>query len=121
MKDVIRGLKQDIKALADAGRAYGLRIRDASGPARAELRTLKRSQEGGEARRLLLLYAFLRGVPYRALEARCSEDGSHLRAGLIRDVVDRGRGRGLTVDLSDVEAWMGPISAETTEVPGCAA
>ena len=74
-KKDLPALRVEIRRLAVEGRAYNPRIRAARGPERHQLRGEK-GGVGQDARTLLLIYAFLRGVPYRVLEPKCLEDTS---------------------------------------------
>ncbi len=69
-KSSLTKLQSEIKSLAADGRALNPRIQGASGRERASLRREK-AEVGDRARHLLLAYAFLRGVPYAALEGTC--------------------------------------------------
>jgi hypothetical protein len=65
-------LKQQIKTLASQGKALHkqiieLRAQPDTGPERCRLWMSKRAV-GAEARRVLLAYAYARGVPYKAVE-----------------------------------------------------
>lgn len=103
-KKDLPGLRAEIKRLADEGRSYHPRIREARGPERHALRMEKKSV-GEEARVLLLAYALLRGVPYRALEARCREDAGG--RGWLVSAVGRAAARWAGAELPDgsAEAW----------------
>jgi len=113
-KKDLPGLRAEIKRLADEGRAYHSRIRAARGPERHALR-MEKKDVGEGARVLLLAYALLRGVPYRALEARCREDVDG--RGWLVSAVRREAGRWAPDGVQDeaVEAWFG------AEAPGEAA
>ena len=77
MNDQIRKLKQEIIALASEGkqihaRVIQLRAQADTGPERESLWKDKRAI-GTQARCRLLAYAYLRGVPYRAVETNAVE------------------------------------------------
>lgn len=77
MNDHIRNLKQDIIALASQGRTLHsqiiqLRSQPGTGKEREAMWTEKRTI-GTQARCRLLAYAYLRSVPYRAVEANAVE------------------------------------------------
>jgi len=67
-------LKNRIKDLAAEGRALRGRIQQTRGLERHALWNEKRSV-GAKARITLLAYGFLRGMPYRRIEAHWHEDG----------------------------------------------
>lgn len=69
MKSIIT-LKNEVKRLAEHGRAIAHEIRKSSGLDRYHLWNEKRSI-GTDARYALLAYACIRGVPYERVEARC--------------------------------------------------
>jgi hypothetical protein len=76
-------LKAQIRDLAQQGREVRNHIRCASGLARDALWNDKRAI-GRHARGLLLVYGYLRGVPYRRIEPRCHEGGDAHAALLTR-------------------------------------
>jgi hypothetical protein len=61
------GLKEEIKRLADEGRAQNALLAPTTGAERQAVRARKWAV-GREARARLLAYALLRGVPYGSLE-----------------------------------------------------
>lgn len=65
-------LREEIKRLADEGRGFSARIQASRGLDRHYLR-LEKADVGRAARVCLLAYGLLRGVPYRAMEARTRE------------------------------------------------
>lgn len=63
----LSALRAEIRELAAQGRALNPAIQAASGRNRQSLR-IQKAEIGDRARHLLLAYAFLRGIPYIALE-----------------------------------------------------
>ena len=117
-KSELVGLRDEVKRLADEGRALNPRIAAAFGDARHEARQVK-GGIGYRARVALLAYALLRDVPYESLE-RTTRDTDWSRARLRRDLAAflLKRRPGPLPDGDEEEAvsdWMRAPSAEAAQ------
>lgn len=96
-------LKQEIKDREAASREIRKRIQASSGLDRHEAWMEKRS-EGSTTRCLLLIYAMLRGVPRRVLEAKYSYDDHYwIHNGMSHMAAQRGFAE-LTKEA--IEKWL---------------
>ena len=108
MKTVISQLKKFVCACAIAGAVAAKRVSETSGPERWRHWAEKRSA-GWPSRHALLAYAFARGVPYLALEARVREGNGPS----VERVEAWLREAGAVVEAGAVEAWIrGEAKAE---------
>lgn len=133
MKDLTltNNLKSQIKTLASQGKALHkqiieLRAQPDTGPERCQLWMDKRAV-GAQARRLLLAYAYLRGMPYKAVEPK-SVPGNIPWCGdianLILDEASRRDNAAREALRRTIKAWLDakpaaeqPAPAAESEVP----
>lgn len=109
-KSELQSLQSKIKANAEQACGLNRDIQAASGPIRAQLRYEKKCL-GYETRNLLLAYAFLRGMPYKAAEPACSDKPS-VRG--IKRVVQEELPHS-SADIDDrISSWLDGTSSEAT-------
>lgn len=112
MKEAIVSLKKSIKQSLALAADCNRRIRESSGMDRWWVRAEK-SARGCDARLLLLAYAAARGVPYRALERKCTEDGdARARDSLLAGIWTVLRSHGMEMDGNAVRSWMETAAKE---------
>ena len=86
--EVIGKLKAKIKAQTTKGIAWKKIIRGLSGEDKHEEKLLYCSEHRVKARHTLLAYAFLRGLPYKAVERKCEvSPNPFLISEIINDIL----------------------------------
>lgn len=113
MKEAIASLKNSIKQHVVLAADFNRRIRESSGMDRWRAR-VEKSIHGRYTRHLLLAYAMVRGIPYRALEQTCKEDeDENSRSWMFSSVRLALSEHGVRVAEGDVQAWMDvPVGKE---------
>lgn len=101
-------IRTQIKERAAHSRAIHEQIREATGLDRHRLWNEKRWY-GAETRLLLLAYAFLRGMPYHAVERKCRNNPCDLHYAIQR----RLKALGHEMERESIKSW---LKAEVLEV-----
>lgn len=101
-------LKQEIKTREAASREIRKLIQGSAGLERHQ-HWLDKRNYGGHTRDLLLLYAFMRKVPYRVVEPTC-HDLSH--ESLIVGMWYRAKAHGFELDKETFRAWFSVVLSQ---------
>lgn len=115
MKDLTltNNLKSQIKTLASQGKAIHrqiieLRAQPDTGPERCQLWMNKRAV-GAEARRVLLAYAYARGVPYKAVEPNAVPGNIPWEGDIANQILDEATRKDNVARETlrrDIKAWV---------------
>ena len=126
MKDLTltNNLKQQIKTLASQGKALHkqiieLRAQPDTGPERFRLWMDKRAV-GAQARRLLLAYAYARGVPYKAVEPNSVPGNIPWEGDIANQLLDEATRKDNVARETlrrDIKAWVNFKPAAEPAVP----
>jgi hypothetical protein len=105
-------LKNEIKKLASEGRESVKEARATSGKAR-HFRHLEKRRIGVYARHHLLAYAFLRGMSYNRVEAKCNNKPSEQLVYLVYKITTKFVS--CEIDREQITNWFNILQEEKTE------
>lgn len=106
------GIRAELKQRELESRAIRTQIHESSGMARWGFWADKR-RYGCDTRDLLLGYAFLRGMPYRVVEAKTQPDSGPYATYIQRCLEARGH----AVETAAIEQWLAVPPPEVAEEP----
>lgn len=113
MKNKYPEFRQILRERQAESQALAQQIRQTSGKERMLLWEQKR-QYGSKTRVLLLAYACLRGVPYKAVERKCHMEPTPSNVSevggfwyyMIRGIQEAAKAQGQSLDSSVIKAWL---------------